>query len=91
VLGASFDRPEENRDFAQAQGFGFALLSDVDQQVGAAYEVLREGEERYAGFPQRVSYLIDPEGLIRKAYRVADVSGHAAEVLRDLAALGARA
>ncbi len=87
VLGASFDTPEENQAFARAQGFGFPLLADVDQQVGAAYQVLREGEERFAGFPQRISYLIDPQGLIRRAYRVADVSGHAADVLADLATL----
>jgi peroxiredoxin Q/BCP len=87
VLGASFDTPEENREFAVAQGFAFALLSDVDQQVGRAYEVLREGDERYAGFPQRISYLIDADGLIRKAYRVADVAAHADQVLADLAHL----
>ena len=89
MLGASFDTPEENREFAHAQGFGFRLLADVDQRVGRAYEVVREGDERYAGFPQRISYLIDPEGLIRKAYRVADVAAHAGEVLADLAALEA--
>ncbi len=87
VLGASFDTPEENRAFALAQGFGFRLLADVDQHVGRAYEVVRDGDERYAGFPQRISYLIDREGLIRKAYRVADVSAHAGEVLADLAVL----
>jgi thioredoxin-dependent peroxiredoxin len=88
VIGASFDTPEENRAFASAQAFGFRLLADVDQRVGRAYEVLRDGDERYAGFPQRISYLIDGEGMIRKAYRVADVDGHAAQVLADLAALG---
>jgi peroxiredoxin Q/BCP len=91
VLGASFDTPDENRAFARAQGFGFALLADVDQSVGRAYQVVRDGDERYAGFPQRISYLIDPEGLIRRSYRVADVAAHADEVLADLAALGAAA
>jgi len=37
--------------------------------------------------PKRVSYLIDPEGVIRRAYHVTDTAGHAAEVLADLASL----
>ena len=38
-------------------------------------------------FPRRLSYLIDPSGVIRRAYRVTDVAGHADEVLHDLEAL----
>jgi peroxiredoxin Q/BCP len=91
VLGVSFDTPQDNAAFARAQGFAFSLLADLTHDVGRAYGVVREGDERYAGFAQRISYLVDPEGMIRKAYRVADVVGHADEVLADLAALGAHA
>ena len=42
-------------------------------------------------FPQRVSYLIDPEGVVRKGYVVADVRGHAGHVLDDLVHLQAAA
>jgi peroxiredoxin Q/BCP len=87
VLGASFDTPEENRQFAEDQSFGFPLLSDVDRAVGRAYEVARPEGDQYAAFPMRVSYLIDPDGLIRRAYAVSDVKGHADDVLADLAAL----
>jgi thioredoxin-dependent peroxiredoxin len=52
--------------------------------------VLRPAGDQYDAFPLRVSYLIDPAGVVRKAYTVADVRGHAAEVLADLAALSAR-
>ena len=41
VLGASFDTVEENRAFAEAEDFGFRLLSDVDRTVGRAYEAAR--------------------------------------------------
>jgi len=37
----------------------------------------------------RVSYLVDPAGVIRKGYVVADVKGHADDVLADLALLRA--
>jgi peroxiredoxin Q/BCP len=89
ALGASFDTPADNKAFADAQAFGFRLLSDVDQRVGEAYAVVRSSDDQYATFPLRVSYLIDPDGVIRKSYGVADVAGHAEQVLRDLAALRA--
>jgi peroxiredoxin len=60
------------------------LLSDVDRQVGAAYEVVRPSDEQYADYPRRHSFLIDDAGIIRHVYAVTDVAAHAAEVLSDL-------
>lgn len=88
ILGASFDPPESNRAFAEKHGFPFRLLSDVDTSVGEAYEVKRAPEEPRPQFPKRRTYLIDPDGVIRKAYRVRDIPAHPDEVLRDLAELG---
>jgi peroxiredoxin Q/BCP len=90
VLGASFDTIDENRAFAEAQQFPFRLLSDVERVVGRQYQVVRPAEHQYPDYPQRVSYLIDPDGVIRRSYAVHDVAGHAAEVLADLALLQAR-
>ena len=87
MFGASFDTPAENKVFADAQDFGFRLLSDVDRSVGTQYEVTREPGEPYADFAQRIAYLIDPEGVIRKAYAVSDVNAFATDVLADLTAL----
>jgi thioredoxin-dependent peroxiredoxin len=87
VLGASFDSPAENLAFAQAQGFAYLLLSDPDKVAGAAYEVVRSPDHQYANYPERISYLIDPNGLIAKSYPVSDVAAHAADVLADLAVL----
>ena len=87
VVGISFDTPEDNAAFRTAQNFPFDLLSDTDRTIGSSYEVLREPDDPFADYPQRISYLIDPEGIIAKTYRVDDPSGHAAEVLVDLAAL----
>lgn len=47
----------------------------------------RDPGEKFADFPMRHSYLIDPDGVIRKAYDVKDTAGHAGEVLADLASL----
>jgi peroxiredoxin len=38
-------------------------------------------------FARRIAYLIDPEGVIRKAYEVGDVNAFASTVLDDLRAL----
>ena len=84
VLGISFDAPEANRAFAERYRFPFRLLSDEDRSVGQAYETKRAPDERGAGSPKRRTYLIDPQGVIRKAYRVTDVDAHPGEVLADL-------
>lgn len=56
----------------------------MDRKVGNAYGVLRGPDDRYPDMPLRFSFLIDPEGVIRKVYEVTDREGHAAEVLADL-------
>ena len=89
ILGASFDTPEENLAFATAQEFPYRLLSDVDHHVGTAYGVTRAADEKYVDYPKRFSYLIDPNGVIVRAYDVTDVAGHAEQVLRDLVEAGA--
>jgi peroxiredoxin Q/BCP len=89
LLGASFDTPEENRAFAEQNGFPFRLLSDIDRTVGTAYETKRFPEEPSPEFAKRRTYLIDPEGRIMKAYRVRDIPAHPDEVLRDLRELQA--
>jgi peroxiredoxin Q/BCP len=87
VLGASFDTPEENKAFAETESFGFRLLSDADRSVGTAYGAVRPPDDPYAAMPKRVSFLIDPEGVIRRTYDVKDTAAHADEVLADLATL----
>ena len=52
--------------------------------MGAAYDVLKDPSDRTAGLAARVTYLIDPEGTIREAYKVEDIEMHPAKVLADL-------
>jgi peroxiredoxin Q/BCP len=83
-VGASFDTPAENLEFAEAQGFDYPLLSDVDHKVGTAYDVVRDTDDQYASYPRRHSFLIDGQGVMRRVYVVTDVASHAADVLADL-------
>lgn len=86
IVGASFDTVDENLAFASDQEFDFPLLSDRDRTVGAEYGVTRPESDKFAAFPRRVSFLIDPDGIVRMVYDVADVATHADTVLADLRA-----
>lgn len=80
----SYDTPEENATFRDDESFPFRLLSDVDREVGPAYEAYRDPEQPRGGLPNRITYLIDPEGVIVETYQVTDVATHPDEVLADL-------
>ena len=84
IIGASFDTPEENCTFAETEDLPYRLLSDPSREVGERYETLRAPEEPNQEWPKRRTYLIDPDGVIRRAYRVRDIHEHVGEVLEDL-------
>lgn len=52
--------------------------------MATAYGASRDAGDEYAAYPRRISYLVDPDGVIQRAYEVSDVSGHADEVIADL-------
>jgi thioredoxin-dependent peroxiredoxin len=83
ILGISFDAPEANKAFREKYDFPFRLLSDYDEQVGVKYQTRDPGTDKVS-FSKRYSYLIDREGMIRKAYEVSDIPAHPAEVLAAL-------
>jgi peroxiredoxin Q/BCP len=62
VLGISLDSQERNGKFAVETGATFPLLSDTDKQVAKAYGVLNFTRL----FANRVTFVIDPEGIIRR-------------------------
>ncbi len=84
MLGISFDAPVANKRFADKQRFAFSLLSDIDHTVGEAYGVMRPAGHKWADLPRRITFLIDPDRVVRRVYDVADVALHADEVLADL-------
>src|SRR5207249_1684621 len=84
IVGISFDTPEENKAFADSQSFPYRLLSDVDRNVGEAYGAKKAADDKWPDFAKRNTYLIDPEGTVRKTYEVTDVAAHPDEVLEDI-------
>lgn len=86
IFGVSFDRPEDNKSFADSESLPYRLLSDVDKVAGAAYDAIRGDEEPFTGAPRRVTYVIDPAGRIDNAYDVTDIDNHPATVLAGIKA-----
>jgi peroxiredoxin Q/BCP len=83
VLGASFDTVEDNAAFAKKNSFTFPLLCDVDKKLAMAYGACTDPK---AGWPNRVSFLIDEQGKIAKVYDKVDPRSHPASVLADMIA-----
>lgn len=92
ILGVSYDTPSENRAWSDDMGFGFRLLSDTDRKAGAAYGVLRPPEDRFAAYPARATFVIDPQGHVSLVYVVAgsQIARHASRVLADMIELQER-
>lgn len=81
VFGISFDTPQANRAFADKYGFNFPLLCDVDHRIGLAYGACDSASDRSA---RRISYLIDKDGRIERAYDKVDARTHPQTVLAEL-------
>lgn len=89
ILGVSLDNVESHKRFAEHHDLPFPLLADSDSVTAEAYGV----KTRRFGmtFAKRQTFLIDPAGNIAKHYVKVDPDTHSAEVLADLANLGAGA
>ncbi len=83
MLGISYDSPDKNRKFAEKNSLPFLLLSDKDHTVAKAVGASRA----LMPFARRVSYLVDENGVVLKAYPKVSPSSHAQEVLEDYRAL----
>jgi len=89
VFGISTDSVESHDKFKKKMGFPFELLSDPQQRVCKAYDVIREKSmygRKFTGV-ERSTFLIDDEGLLRHEWRKVKVPGHALAVLAAVKAL----
>jgi len=89
IVGVSRDSLKSHQKFAEAQSLPFPLLSDGDELLCKAFDVLQMKKnygKEYLGV-ERSTFLIDPEGVIREAWRKVRVPGHVAAVLERLTEL----
>jgi peroxiredoxin Q/BCP len=88
LLGLSRDSVEAHKAFIKKHSLTVRLGSDEDGTVCNAYGVWAEKQlygRRYMGIV-RSTFLIDPEGSIRRVWRNVRVPGHAEAVLAELEA-----
>jgi peroxiredoxin Q/BCP len=81
IVGVSFDEPAANAEFVKAEGFQFRLLSDADQKLARAVGAAASDAQTFAS---RISYLVGPDGKVRKVYGAVTPATHAADVISDL-------
>jgi len=84
ILGVSRDSVASHERFREKFNFPFHLLSDSEQVLCQAFDVIKEKNmygRKYLGI-ERSTFLIDSEGILRREWRKVKVSGHADEVLQ---------
>ncbi|TJY61081.1 peroxiredoxin [Sinimarinibacterium sp. CAU 1509] len=89
VIGVSRDSLRSHENFAAKFEFPFALISDADEALCQALDVIKEKTlygRKYLGV-DRCTFLFDTKGVLRAQWRGVKVKGHAQAVLDTLAAL----
>ena len=64
VIGISADNVASHQQFAEKQSLPFTLLSDVDREVANLYGV----PMLFGLIPSRVTFVVDPEHIVRLVY-----------------------
>jgi len=85
VLGVSADSIVSHDKFTERFRLPFPLLADEDHAIASAYGAWGEKSflgRKYMGM-RRISFLIGPDGRIRKIWRKVKPMQHAAEVLAE--------
>jgi peroxiredoxin Q/BCP len=78
-FGASVDRPETNRRFAESMGIDFPILSDPEKLVARAYGVVGP-----SGFPSRWTFYIGVDGRILQIDKHVRAGMHGLDIEKTL-------
>ncbi len=86
VLGLSRDSVKTHENFKTKHKFPFDLVSDPDEVACKRYGVmkLKNMYGRKVRGIERSTFLIDPDGIVRRVWRKVRVPDHATEVLDAL-------
>lgn len=86
VLGVSFDDEKKHQQFREKHGLKFDLLVDADKAVAQAYGVYQM--KKFMGNESmgivRSTFVIGPDGKIKKVFSPVKVEGHVEEILKNL-------
>lgn len=79
VLGINYDSPKTHRDFKAKHHLPFTLLSDSHKSVAKKYGAKNWW---FVPVPYRMTFIINPQGIICSILDNVDVSTHAAKILQ---------
>ena len=85
ILGVSVQDEVTHQKFCAKEGLNFKLLADTKYAASSSYDSLVN--LGVAKLSARHTFLIDPAGVVRKAYLNVNAEKHSAEVLADLSQL----
>ena len=77
-MGISYDSLESLLKFKNKYSLPFTFLSDSNKKVSKLFGA--EGKL----WPRRITFLIDPNGTIKRIYKKVDVSTHSEKILNDI-------
>lgn len=86
ILGVSRESIKSHENFKSKQNFPFELLSDPDEKVCKAFDVMKMKSmygRQYMGV-DRSTFLVNDQGKIIKEWRSVKVKGHVQEVLETV-------
>lgn len=89
IYGVSRDKMQSHENFKAKQNFPFELISDPEETLCNAFNVIQEKMnygKKYMGIV-RSTFLIDADGNILKAWDKVKVVGHVDEVLEAVKAI----
>jgi peroxiredoxin Q/BCP len=88
VVGVSADDVASHKDFSNKFSFTIDLLADPNHELLNAAGV-EQSEYKGTMYWNRTSFVIDPEGKLRKVYEKVDPNGHERVLLDDIKAMQA--
>lgn len=86
VLGISRDSLKSHDKFIEKFNLPFVLLSDEEEKVCGLYDVIKEKNmygRKYMGI-ERSTFIIDEDGILKKAFRKVKIDGHIEKVIESL-------
>lgn len=89
ILGVSRESIRTHQNFINKQSFPFDLISDPDETLCNAFDVIKEKNmygKTYMGI-ERSTFIFDDKGKLRHEIRKVKVKGHIDEVLELVKAL----
>jgi thioredoxin-dependent peroxiredoxin len=83
ILGVSVQDENSHQEFCTKEGLHFKLLADTKKEVSSTYGSVIP----VVGLSKRHTFLIDPQGVIRKVYLDVEPAKHSEELLAALTEL----